>query len=124
IRVCDPNAGGVLGRGQRHAIPSRRLHGTHTTLNPNLRGRDIREAFQDRYGVMYVLDRITGEFLQGKPFVKVNWMDGFDKDGRPHRVPGKVPVGSGGDGGPIMPTVLGGTNWYPPSFSPKTGLFY
>jgi alcohol dehydrogenase (cytochrome c) len=23
-----------------------------------------------------------------------------------------------------MPTVLGGTNWYPPSFSPKTGLFY
>ena len=40
------------------------------------------------------------------------------------RVPGKVPVGSGGDGTPIMPTVLGGTNWYPPSYSPKSGLFY
>jgi alcohol dehydrogenase (cytochrome c) len=77
----------------------------------------------NRNGVMYVLDRTTGEFLQGKPFVKVNWMDGFDKDGRPRRVPGKLP-GADGDGTPIMPTVLGGTNWYPPSFSPKTGLFY
>lgn len=78
----------------------------------------------NRNGLMYLLDRTTGEFLQGKPFVKVNWMDGFDEKGRPHRVPGKVPVGSGGDGTPIMPTVLGGTNWYPPSYSPRTGLFY
>jgi alcohol dehydrogenase (cytochrome c) len=77
----------------------------------------------NRNGLMYVLDRTTGEFLQGKPFVKVNWMDGFDKDGRPKRVPGKLP-GAEGDGSPIMPTVLGGTNWYPPSYSPKTGLFY
>ena len=23
-----------------------------------------------------------------------------------------------------MPTVLGGTNWYPPSYSPRTGWFY
>ena len=38
----------------------------------------------NRNGVMYVLDRTTGEFLQGKPFVKVNWMDGFDAKGRPH----------------------------------------
>ena len=78
----------------------------------------------NRNGVMYLLDRTTGEFLQGRPFVKVNWMDGFDDKGRPIRVQGKVPVGSGGDGTPIMPTVLGGTNWYPPSYSPKTGLFY
>ena len=42
----------------------------------------------NRNGLMYVLDRTTGEFLQGKPFVKVNWMDGFDAKGRPQRVPG------------------------------------
>ena len=77
----------------------------------------------NRNGLMYVLDRTTGEFLQGKPFVKVNWMDGFDAKGRPQRVPGKLP-GAAGDGTPIMPTVLGATNWYPPSYSPKTGLFY
>ncbi len=38
-----------------------------------------------------VLDRVTGEFLLGKPYVEVNWMDGFDAKGRPHRVPGVVP---------------------------------
>ncbi len=38
--------------------------------------------------------------------------------------PANLPRRSGGDGTAIMPTVLGGTNWYPPSFSPKTGLFY
>src|SRR5678816_1931441 len=51
----------------------------------------------NRNGVMYVIDRTNGEFIQGKPFVKVNWRDGFDEKGRPHRVPGKVPVVSGGD---------------------------
>ena len=39
---------------------------------------------------MYVLDRTTGQFLMGKPFVKVNWLSGFDEKGRPMRVPGKV----------------------------------
>ena len=37
----------------------------------------------NRNGLMYVLDRMTGEFLLGKPYVKVNWMDGFDAKGRP-----------------------------------------
>ena len=70
---------------------------------------------------MYVLDRTTGQFLKGWPFVTVNWMDGFDEKGRPKRVPGMVPT----PGGVIIkPTVLGATNWYPPSYSPKTGLFY
>src|SRR5207244_7245967 len=32
--------------------------------------------------------------------------------------------GTCGDGTPIMPTALSRTNWYPPSFTPKTGLFY
>ena len=70
---------------------------------------------------MYVLDRNTGQFLMGKPFTNVNWMSGFDEKGRPMRVPGKVPTP---EGSTIMPTVLGGTNWYPPSYSPRTGWFY
>jgi alcohol dehydrogenase (cytochrome c) len=79
--------------------------------------------FANRNGLIYLLDRTTGEFLNGKPYVKVNWMDGFDAKGRPQRVPGKL-AGARGDGTPIMPTILGATNWYSPSYSPKTGLFY
>ena len=48
-------------------------------------------------------------------------MEGFDKNGRPQRVPGKIPTK---EGELIMPTVLGATNWAPPSYSPRTGLFY
>jgi len=102
-----------------------------STQNPVLADIEIKGKMRkvmmwaNRNGVMYVLDRTTGEFIQGKPYVKVNWMDGtFDAKGRPHRVPGKVGAASGGDGTAIMPTVLGATNWYPPSYSPKTGLFY
>jgi alcohol dehydrogenase (cytochrome c) len=75
----------------------------------------------NRNGLAYVIDRVTGEFLLGKPYVKVNWMDGFDPKGRPMRIPGQVPSQQGTL---IMPTVLGATNWAPPSYSPRTGFFY
>jgi alcohol dehydrogenase (cytochrome c) len=75
----------------------------------------------NRNGLFYVLDRTTGEFLQGKPFVEVNWMNGFDEKGRPMRVSGKVPSR---DGTLIFPGNQGGTNWYSPSYSPRTALFY
>lgn len=75
----------------------------------------------NRNGFFYVLDRATGKFLLGKPFVEVNWADGFDENGRPKRVGGKVPTA---EGTVIFPGNQGGTNWYSPSFSPHTGLFY
>ncbi len=75
----------------------------------------------NRNGLFYVIDRTTGKFLLGKPFVEVNWMNGFDEKGRPMRVAGKVPTP---EGTVIKPGNQGGTNWYSPSFSPVTGLFY
>ena len=75
----------------------------------------------NRNGLWYVLDRATGEFLLGKPFTKVTWMTGFDERGRPMRVPLST---DNANPTLIMPHTLGGTNWYPPSYSPHTGLFY
>jgi alcohol dehydrogenase (cytochrome c) len=71
----------------------------------------------NRNGNFYVLDRETGKFLSGTPFVKVTWMNGFDEGGRPIQTP--QPAGM-----PTYPGVQGGTNWYSPSYSPRTGLFY
>ena len=71
----------------------------------------------NRNGYFYVLDRVTGEFLTGTPFVKVNWSSGLEENGRP--IPTPQPAGS-----PTWPGNQGGTNWYPPSFSPSTELFY
>jgi alcohol dehydrogenase (cytochrome c) len=71
----------------------------------------------NRNGYFYVLDRVTGKFLLGKPFVKVNWSSGLDENGRPIQT--RQPEGQ-----PTWPGNQGGTNWYPPAYSPRTGLFY
>jgi alcohol dehydrogenase (cytochrome c) len=73
----------------------------------------------NRNGFWYVLDRATGEFLQGKPFVRVNWAEGIDEKGVPKRVLNASPEGT-----LVYPNNQGATNWYSPSYSPRTGLFY
>ena len=76
-----------------------------------------------RSGVFYVLDRITGEFLLAKPFVKkITWVDRFDpKTGAAHILPGSDPTEAGVK---ACPGVRGATNWYPAAFDPQTRLFY
>src|SRR5690242_20966620 len=51
------------------------------------------------------------------PFVKQNWNSGLDANGRPIRLPMA-------EGAQVNPGNQGGTNWYSPSYSPRTGLFY
>lgn len=75
----------------------------------------------NRNGFFYALDRATGEFLQGKAFVKQTWAQGLDDKGRPIKIPGRGPSKQGTQ---TWPGVQGGTNWYAPAFSPRTGLFY
>jgi alcohol dehydrogenase (cytochrome c) len=75
----------------------------------------------NRNGFYYVLDRVTGQFLTGKPFAAVNWAKGLDERGRPMRVNGIEPTV---EGQRVYPGVQGATNWYSPSYSPRTGLFY
>ena len=75
----------------------------------------------NRNGFFYVLDRVTGQFLMGKAFVKQNWNEGFDPRGRPIRAANAKPTV---EGTYIEPGTQGGTNWYSPSYSPRTGLFY
>ena len=71
----------------------------------------------NRNGFFYVLNRESGRFLSGSPFVDVNWASGLDDSGRPVLTP--QPPGA-----TTYPGVQGGTNWYSPSYSPGTGLFY
>ncbi len=71
----------------------------------------------NRNGYFYVLDRVTGKYLLGKNYVKVNWSSGLDENGRPIATPQP-------EGMPTWPGNQGATNWYPPSYSPRTGLFY
>ena len=71
----------------------------------------------NRNGFFYVLDRQNGQFISGDPYVFVNWAEGLDDNGRPVETPQA-------EGDPTFPGVQGGTNWYSPSYSPSTQLFY
>ena len=75
----------------------------------------------NRNAFYYTLDRETGEFLVGKPFARQTWAEGLDENGRPIRSPNTLPSV---DGTLVSPTPGGGTNWWSPAFSPRTGLLY
>ncbi len=72
-----------------------------------------------RNGYFFVLDRTTGKNLLTKPFAAVNWSKGIDEQGRPIPNPDKEPRQ---DGALVAPDESGATNFWPPSFDPKTGL--
>jgi len=104
------------------------LHDWDATETPMLidaefRGRPRKLLVQaNRNGFFYVLDRVTGEFLLGEPFVKkLTWATGIDKKGRPILVPGQEPSESGTK---TCPSVAGASNWMSTSYNPGTKLFY
>jgi alcohol dehydrogenase (cytochrome c) len=75
----------------------------------------------NRSGFFYVLDRTDGKFLSAKPFGTVTWTSGIGADGRPVQ---QADDSGKREGERICPGALGMTNWYSPSYSPQTKLFY
>jgi alcohol dehydrogenase (cytochrome c) len=69
----------------------------------------------NRNGFYYVLDRASGQFLVGVPFVKQTWASRLDERGRPVETGVSRPSLSGTL---VSPGVGGGTNWQPPAFHP------
>ena len=72
-------------------------------------------------GFYYVLDRKTGEFLVGVPFVEQNWAKGLDSAGRP--IPA-ADAESSATGRITRPGAGGGVNWQNTAFESKTGLIF
>ena len=75
----------------------------------------------NRNAFYYTIDRETGEFLVGTPYAQQTWAEGLDENGRPIRVPNTAPTP---EGVVVSPPIGGGTNWWSPAYSPRTGLFY
>jgi alcohol dehydrogenase (cytochrome c) len=78
-------------------------------------------AIAARNGHFFVLDRVTGKAYVHTEYVKTNWSLGYDAKGQPIPNPDMFPSISGAL---VSPNQGGATNWYPPTFSPQTGLFY
>lgn len=77
--------------------------------------------FANRNAFYYVLDRQDGQFLHGRPYAKQTWATQLDDRGRPVPAANAQPTESGVK---VYPHSAGGTNWFSPSYSPKTNLFY
>jgi len=78
----------------------------------------------NRNGFFYVLDRTNGKLIAANPYVKVNWASGVDMaTGRPIETDVTAKARAG-EKVTVFPSILGGKNWMPMSYDPKTGLAY
>jgi alcohol dehydrogenase (cytochrome c) len=75
----------------------------------------------NRNGFYYVLDRVTGEFLVGVPFVEQNWAKGLDSKGRPILDDARRVTAAGTL---TRPALAGGTNWQNPALDHERGLIF
>ncbi len=74
-------------------------------------------------GFFYVLDAKSGELLSAEKYVPVDWAERVDlQSGRPVEAPwARYPAGTTSH---QMTNGLGGHNWQPMAYSPRTGLVY
>ncbi len=84
-------------------------------------GTQKRLLWANRNGFYYVLDRETGAFLNGVPFVRQNWTQGLDQTGRP--IP-RIRTLDDTQGRPVFPGAKGATNWWSPSYDPDLNRVY
>jgi len=78
-------------------------------------------ALANRNAFYYLLDRETGEFLLGEEYSYQTWAEGIDENGRPIVIPGTDPTY---EGNVVWPSLQGATNWFSPSYNPRTEQFF
>src|SRR5262249_417237 len=97
---------------------------TAVLVDAEYRGKSRKLLLEaNRNGFVYVLDRVTGEFLSATRFVdKLNWAKGIDAKGRPildEKNAKPTPEGS-----TVCPGFSGATNWFSPSYNPAARALY
>src|SRR5258706_5272027 len=110
--------------------------GTHIMIDSEVAGQPRKLITHSaRNGHLYTMDRHNGQILFAKPYMdNINWTKGIDqKTGRPLDYdPGKdlqtyAGVANHSPSQQLRkscPTILGGNNYWPSSYSPRTKLLY
>ncbi len=124
IVALDPDTGKMAWHFQSTPHDTHDWDSTETAvlIDDEAGGRTRKLLVQAaRNGQFFTLDRATGKAIVSSEFVKTNWSIGYDAKGQPIPNPAKDPRL---DGVLVSPSANGATNWPPPAFSPRTGLFY
>ncbi|MDI3326629.1 PQQ-dependent methanol/ethanol family dehydrogenase [Pontibacterium granulatum] len=133
--AIDPDTGKIVWHFQTTPNDGWDFDGVNELISfdYNDGGKTVKAAATaDRNGFMYVLNRESGDFIRGFPFVdEISWASGLDKNGRPIYIdsnrPGNPAAATDGKKGKAIravPSFLGGKNWMPMAYSQDTGLFY
>jgi len=90
----------------------------------NIKGQQRKVIMQaNKNGFFYVLDRVNGKFISGKPFAQVTWAKGLDEaTGKP--IVNAESYYDKENAASVVPGPGGAHNWAPMSFNPTTGLMY
>ena len=96
-------------------------------INPRLKPGEVRKVLTGipgKSGIIYTLDRKTGEFLWASPTVRQNVVTSID--GATGKVTGNPATlfTTEDQALEICPAFTGGKNWPPGAYSPNTGLMY
>jgi alcohol dehydrogenase (cytochrome c) len=96
-------------------------------VNPNIRPGEVRKVLTGipgKTGIVYTLDRRTGEFLWAEPTVKQTVVESIDgATGKVNMNPASV-FTHDDQAIELCPAFTGGKNWMPGAYSPQTGLMY
>jgi len=96
-------------------------------INPRLKAgekRKVLTGIPGKSGIVYTLDRATGEFLWARPTIRQTLVSNIDG------ATGKVTVNpeslfhKKGDTAVVCPTMSGGKNWWGGTYSPLTNAMY
>ncbi len=109
--------------------------GTHILIDGNIAGQARKVITHSaRNGFLYTYERSNGQPILAKPYMEVNWTKGIDqKTGRPldydptKDIQTYADIGNVVPGEPlkkVCPSIAGGNNYWPSSYSPKTKLLY
>jgi alcohol dehydrogenase (cytochrome c) len=78
----------------------------------------------NRNGFFYVLDRVTGKLIHGKPFTDTKWARELGPDGTPIVLNQGTKMPGDTKDPQCVPDLRGGTNFNPPSYDPALQLFF
>ena len=110
--------------------------GTHILIDGNIADQRRKLITHSaRNGFLYTMDRFNGQIIGAKPYLDgVNWTKGIDqKTGKPidydpskdiQSYAGIANLNSNEPLKKVCPSILGGNNFWPSSYSPRTKLLY
>jgi alcohol dehydrogenase (cytochrome c) len=109
--------------------------GTHILIDGMVAGEPRKLiTHSGRNGILYTMERANGQIVVAKPYMEVNWTKGIDqKTGKPVDYDSNrdIQIYSGvanqnpnETGKTACPSHVGGNNYWPSSYSPRTKLLY